>query len=83
MGYTQPNIFTKSGKRVPFWYGMIRPSEEEINNFYFELNKTPDEVFPITFEVNTHLSEGITSGVIDGFYSIDKNDKIFIKKTFE
>jgi len=80
LGLIQPQIFTKTGKRIGFWTGMFPLKRSEIDEFYTLMNVKPEEIFPIDFKINDSLSKGITSGRINGFLTIGKDQKIIITK---
>lgn len=69
LGALQPSVFTASGQRIAFWLGMF-PRTEEREAAYRALGKTASQVFPVHFAADGQLSGGITSGALEGFYSI-------------
>ncbi len=79
LGMVQPYIFGPKGQTIPFWFGGIPYSEENIKNLYFLLGKTQADVFPIKFEAESGLVKGVTFGVIPGF-CYQKNGKISVKR---
>lgn len=48
LGLIQPQLFLPSGKRVPFWFGIMTPPKELITEMYASLGKTAAQVFPLT-----------------------------------
>jgi hypothetical protein len=80
LGLIQPQIFTKTGKRICFWTGRFPIDKSEIDKFYQQLDKTSDQIFPIDFYANEGLSNGVISGKINGFLTIGENKNIIITK---
>jgi len=77
---TQPQILHSTEQQIAFWFGCLVPPDDYINQIYFLLNKSHKEIFPIKFEAKANLSTGITSGTIWGFYYLNKNCEICLKK---
>ncbi len=67
----QPQIFSGSTKHG-FWEGIFRRSDENRQIFYRAFNKSERETFPIRFAARPGLTSGQSSGVIEGFYVIEK-----------
>lgn len=66
-----PIILTNQG-RVYFWYGMIKPSQSEINNNYSIIGvENPTKIFPIRFFSDVEIVNGIFEGHLDGFMYTD------------
>jgi len=61
-----PVILTEKGP-VIFWYGTDKPSAKEIVGNYSLLGENPEDVFPITFQSDVDIINGISHGVLDGF----------------
>ncbi len=80
LGTIQPQIFMPDGKFMGFWFGSFEPPKEVILNFYTTLNKSKEDIFPITFKAKEGVCKGVLLGKILGFYSQDKNGKIKIDK---
>lgn len=80
LGAIQPYIFAQSGKLIHFWFGGVPFYDEDIKNIYYLLEKTSKNIFPIEFKTELGLAGGVTSGTIFGFYYIEKNGEIAIKK---
>jgi hypothetical protein len=80
LGTIQPCIFSPSGKLIHFWFGGIPFSEKDIKNMNYLLGKGSKDIFPIQFKAESGLAKGIISGTIVGFYHIEKNGEIVIKK---
>ncbi|PID55762.1 hypothetical protein CSB45_14605 [candidate division KSB3 bacterium] len=76
LGLVQAQIFMPNGKIMDFWFGVLTPTKEMISDFYKELDKSHQDVFPMRFEVIENLSTGISSGSIHGFCSSGENDEI-------
>jgi len=60
----QPVIVTEHGQ-VMFWYGVLTPDAERLQNAYWSLGGT--QVFPIRFESDARLFRGPVSGTLTGF----------------
>jgi hypothetical protein len=69
----QPVIVTTKG-RVVFWYGINGPKPEEIAEIYLLLGQKPSEVFPIKFELDMEILNGISKGTIDGFMYCEEDE---------
>jgi hypothetical protein len=69
LGYLQPHLFAPSGERIAFWFGRF-PWPEQIESAYRALQRTPDQIFPIRFQVREDLTTGVCAGEIPGFCSI-------------
>jgi hypothetical protein len=80
LGVIQPCIFTPSGKVIQFWFGSTPFSDEDLKNIYCSLERASKVLFPIKFEAAPGLAKGIISGAIHGFYYIEKNGVIAIKR---
>lgn len=62
-----PIILTDRG-RVDFWYGMTRPTLNEIRANYAIMEKeNPTDVFPLQFTSDVDIVNGIFEGTIEGF----------------
>jgi hypothetical protein len=64
-----------------FGFHLLRHPErrkKNIQSFYAAIGKRPEEVFPVRFRSDPDYFKGITSGVMDGFYSfpLDKQPEI-------
>jgi hypothetical protein len=80
LGLIQPQLFLPSGKRVPFWFGIMSPSKDLIEEMYTSLGKTEAQVFPLTFTAEEGLATGIVSGSVPGFCSRGKGNQIAVHK---
>jgi hypothetical protein len=78
LGSMQPSLFTASGQRVAFWFGMF-PRPEERATAYQTLGRTAEQVFPIRFSAEAGLFRGVASGSLEGFYSIP-DGKVRVEK---
>jgi len=67
LGIQQPHIFL-GPKVFGFWGGRLGVSEEVRKDFYHTTGRSPGEIFPIHFDSDSNLSNGILSGVVEGFY---------------
>lgn len=68
-----PVILTEKGP-VIFWYGTDKPNDQEIIENYSLLGKKPEEVFPITFQSDVDIINGVSEGVLDGFLYCVENE---------
>lgn len=66
IGTMQPTIVTKDGQIV-FWYGMNRPTKEELEESYKQLNRSAKEIFPVTFRSDPGIESVSVEGDINGF----------------
>ncbi|MBN2383114.1 hypothetical protein JXQ70_09555 [bacterium] len=80
LGIIQPQLFLPNGRLVSFWFGIMSPAQEYLDQFYAELGKSQDQIFPISFSAEEHLATGIVTGQIPGFCSQAKNATIMVKK---
>ena len=80
LGTIQPYLFTKSGEVFSFWFGILHPSQEEINSFYEELGKSVKQVFPIQFKAEDGYARGVIAGTIPGFCRSGKNGEVIMEK---
>jgi hypothetical protein len=69
LGIMQPYLFLPSGRPQGFWHGGLAIAPEELASFYDEIAQSPERIFPIAFAATPGLATGITSGLIQGFYS--------------
>lgn len=67
LGTLQPYLFGPRRKLLPFWDGVIRRPESETRRFYKAVRRTAAQVFPVTFELQPGLAQGLQAGVIPGF----------------
>jgi|SRR5471030_1548424 len=66
LGLIQPAIVTDSGQ-VSFWCGSIEPSQAYIESSYAMLGKKPEEIFPLSYALDTELIDYEVSGIVPGF----------------
>lgn len=66
LGTMQPHVFL-GGRRFGFWGGMLGVPEAQQTDFLNSLGKTPDQVFPILFEVPPGLSNGVVQVAVTGW----------------
>ena len=72
LGYMQPAVFAEGGQQVPFWFVLEHdPPPDFATRYYETLGRTPDAVFPVTFEtsvpVTGHEASGGEIGAFQGF----------------
>lgn len=80
LGIIQPQLFLPSGKRVPFWFGIVTPPKELMIEIYTSLGKIETQVFPLTFIAEEGLASGIVSGAVPGFCSRGKGNQVAVHK---
>ncbi len=66
MGTIQPVIVTDEGQ-VMFWYGLLAPTTESLQDTYLRLGRVAEQVFPVTYASDVELTSGPVSGQIAGF----------------
>jgi hypothetical protein len=64
---TQPHIITDKGQ-IPFWFGIIKPKEKQIKDFYVNMKQISSKVFPISYKSKYAINSMNVSGILDGFY---------------
>jgi hypothetical protein len=80
LGSIQPHVFSHTNDVICFWFGMLQPSDSYIAKLYHLLGKEASSVFPVRFDADPGLSEGITSGTIPGFCYIGENGKVYVTR---
>jgi hypothetical protein len=70
LGTVQPVIVSDQGQ-VTFWCGTIEPSEKDIQSNYAVLSKAASEVFPVRYESDVPLIDGVVRGSIPGFLHLE------------
>jgi len=72
---SQPTIYASDSQRASFWFGAMKPQDDEIEKMYAALGGRDAGIFPISWEV-TGLPKHIPSkGTIDGFYYLEDFEK--------
>jgi len=66
VGWLHPIIFTEQGQ-VLFYYGVMKPTPQEVLQNYQRLGKTAVEVFPIKFHAAIGVEDGISQGIVESF----------------
>jgi hypothetical protein len=79
LGAMQPQVFVDH-RVIGFWGGMFGIPQEHRVAFYSALGKAAAKVFPIKFEVDPKLADGICSGTIEGFYRIPDGQSLQIEQ---
>lgn len=67
---TDPTIVTDAGQ-ICFYFGMVKPSMEQIAVAYERLGLSPGDLFPLTYRLDVSLPEGPPGGEILGFCYLD------------
>ena len=79
-GRQQPNVFV-ADKRFSFWGGVAGISQQEQREFYSALGKMPEQVFPLQFQAEAGLANGLLTGKVDGFYKRTRDGLIELQRT--
>jgi hypothetical protein len=76
----QPYMFTDKGT-LSFWFGMLEPTRQAIDDLYKQFGESKDTLFPIKFKSVTRTKGAKLAGLIDGFMwkPIDGEKVITIK----
>ena len=72
MNETQPLVLLENGYSLQFYFGMFPPEKEELKSVIDKTGKNETEIFPIQVTVENGLLKNELTGIIDGFYYIDK-----------
>jgi hypothetical protein len=67
----QPHIISADSAPRPFWYGRMRPSDQQRSLFYVSLNRGAAQVFPIVFSPRAGLTPAWRAIAVHGFCSLD------------
>ena len=62
---SQPVILIED-RRILFWHGTMKPTQNDLLEFYKILNKKAENVFPITWKTEIEVGD-VKTGVIEGF----------------
>lgn len=73
LGSVQPAIVTEDGQ-VSFWCGGVEPTQEYLESSYALLGKKPDEIFPLSYVLDTDLINYEVAGTVPGFLVLVKWD---------
>jgi hypothetical protein len=76
IGFQRPCIFVGE-KRFGIWYARKGISEDRRREFYTTIGKSPEDVFPLRFDVDAALATGLRSGQLEGFYQATGNEAPF------
>jgi hypothetical protein len=75
LGTMQPSLIVPGYLIKSFWNGIqALPSRAERDDFYQDLKRTPEQVFPIRFEAVAGLAKGLTGITVQGFYKHEHQD---------
>lgn len=82
LGYIQPRVFAGNGKGISFWFGALPDNyvEQEKKLSYSLIGKTPEEIFPIEFEAEEKLSEGVVKGTVPGFCRYSDDGQVIVER---
>lgn len=64
---THPTLVTDGGQ-VDFYWGIAKPSAEQIGAVYERLGASPGDLFPMTYQPDVPLPDGPSGGDLEGFY---------------
>jgi len=62
----EPALCTAGGQ-VPLWYGVLTPSERDMRVAFESLERTREQVFPLTWRTLLHPTSGPLTGSLSGF----------------
>ena len=77
LGFIQPAIICDSGQ-IHFWFGVLRPPKEEIDNLLEKLGRKHHQVFPIEFSSEVEIVDGPVTGIIPGFLFMDTKHELVL-----
>lgn len=80
LGHIQPTIIIDQ-RHVSFWFGIVEPTQEIIEEAYRTLGKRPGHVFPISFSLTVPTRSPL-NGSIPGFLSLDGPDFAAIRVSY-
>jgi len=80
LGIMQPRLFLPDGTLGAFWEGRFGRDASEHAAFYQTLGKTAAQVFPVRCTVPAGLATGITTAVLEGFYTIGKKSAVQVTR---
>jgi len=75
-GWIQPVVICEAGQ-VNFWYGIRRPTQNQMMDELAKLAKQAAEVFPLRYRSDVELVSGPISGIIRGFGFKEKKADTF------
>ena len=76
MGTIQPQIITPEGP-VSFWFGVFKPTDEDLEQCYKRLARTAERIFPLRFQSEVEIVGSPVNGELDGFLYVEmKTEKI-------
>jgi len=80
LGEIQPYMFTDNGV-LSFWFGMLEPTQQVIDDLYKQSGESKDSLFPVKFKSVVRTKGVKLVGVIDGFMwkPIDREKVVTIK----
>jgi hypothetical protein len=77
LGTIQPQIITSDGP-VSFWYGVLKPTREDMARNYEMLGRMADRIFPVHYESDVEVVGGPVKGILKAFYYMElENEKIY------
>lgn len=71
LGAIQPAIIVDGGQ-VSFWCGIIEPTQEYLQSSYALLGKKSEEIFPLSYSLDTELVGYEISGIVPGFLVLER-----------
>lgn len=66
-----PRIYLPSGTAVAFWGGFLGVADCVRSQFYRELGRSSEDVFPIEFRVPAGILEDVPGATIHGFLRLE------------
>jgi hypothetical protein len=74
LGTIQPQIITRQGQ-VSFWWGIFKPTGEDLVQNYSRLGRTADKAFPMHFTSEVEIVGGPVIGILNGFLYMERATK--------
>jgi hypothetical protein len=63
-------VIISQAQHIGFWRGVVKPSAEELTEFYKAIGRAPSDVFPVTFSADIWVRGRVLKGSIPGFYHL-------------
>jgi hypothetical protein len=82
LGTTQPHLFLPAGTAVGFWGGLAGVPAGARSELYRGLDRSSDQVFPITFCAARNVVSGTADVSVGGFYRLESlKSRVVIRET--
>jgi len=79
LGAIQPYLFA-AGSFFGFWTGIVGVTSERKDAFYRSIGKERGHVFPIRFEADEGLADGVAETTVEGFYAIGDGNQVHVEQ---